>query len=107
MQRLLLLDDFRVAAQIGAVQTHGDGGFRNRIIEVVRQRVHDGVVAAHQFPKPRAALRIEARRDKPLVFLPPEEGGHASRVQVGERDALHFRTLEQIVRTGRTLQPSA
>ena len=62
---------------------------------------------AHQLPQPRAALRIEARGDEPLVFLLFEEGGNASGLQVGERNTLHFRTLEQIVRTGRTLQPGA
>ena len=82
VQRLLLLDDFGVATQIGAVQAHRDGGFRNGIVEVVGQRVHDGVVAAHQFSQPRPALRIEARHDEPFVFLLLEEGRRAPRMEV-------------------------
>src|SRR5207247_1244642 len=107
MQRLLLLDDCGVAAQVGAVQSHGDSGLGDRIVEVVGQRIHDGVMPAHQRAEPRSAFCIEARSDQPLVPFLLKEGGHTARLQIGQSDALDFRVPQQVKRAGRTLQPSA
>src|SRR5213075_1037674 len=45
VQRALLLDDLRVSAEVGVMQTGGDRRLGDGIIEVVGERVHDGVMA--------------------------------------------------------------
>ena len=73
MQGALLLHDFRVATEVGVMQTIGHCGFGDRVVEVVRQCVHYRIVTVHAAAQIVGPPRIEPGDDEPLVLLFLEE----------------------------------
>src|SRR5690606_2403657 len=101
VQRALLLDDGRVATQIGEVDAGVYRELGEREVEIVRDRTHYRVRFAHDGEHRFAIANVNRGGDEALAGVRREEGREVIEAQVREAHLSDLRILKQVVSTRR------
>jgi hypothetical protein len=103
----LTKDDLRIAAEIAAVLPRVERDRRDPVVEVVRQRVHDGVRPVHHRAYRDAVVGIDTDPLESRVVPVRLEVSRQTGVQIREQHELDVGVLQQVVGTGGALQATA
>ena len=90
----MLVDDLRIAAQVGEVHACVHGQARHVEIEVIRNRAHHGIAFAHQPAHRVLVTYVDGRGQKAATRVGGEEMGKMADLQIRKSYLLDLLVLQ-------------